>query len=307
MHLSDTGFVRRFPDRFSFVRSTDLCPAGDAVCCEVVSRVADRTTGQPPVAWINSNSRVQTDIIEMDRPNPNHDFQTTHWSLVVGSREPDSAVRRDSLEQLCQAYWYPLFAYLRRRGQSHEQAADDVQSFFMELIDKDFLQTVSPEKGRFRWFLMAAVQRHLAKQAEKQYAQKRGGGRQFLSIDWGNAEERYQLEPVDGWTAEKLFERRWGLTVLQQALEQIRAKQEEKGKLDLYLALQPTLSGVPMTQEQYLEIGERFSMLASTVKVAALRLRENYRDAIREIVAQTVSDGLQVGDELDQLLAALKG
>ena len=154
---------------------------------------------------------------------------------------------------------------------------------------------------------MAAVQRHLAKQAEKQYAQKRGGGWQFLSIDWGNAEERYQLEPVDGWTAEKLFERRWGLTVLQQALEQIRAKQEEKGKLDLYLALQPTLSGVPMTQEQYLEIGERFSMLASTVKVAALRLRENYRDAIREIVAQTVSDGLQVGDELDQLLAALKG
>jgi RNA polymerase sigma-70 factor (ECF subfamily) len=147
----------------------------------------------------------------------------------------------------------------------------------------------------------------LAKQVEKQNAQKRGGGRPIFSIDIGNAEERYQLEPVDGWTAEKLFERRWALTVLQQALERVQTEQTKKGKLELYLALQPTLSGTPMTQDQYLEIGERFEMLASTVKVAALRLRENYRDAIREIVAQTVSDGLQVGDELDQLLAALKG
>ncbi len=243
----------------------------------------------------------------MEPQRKNHDFQTTHWSLVVSSRKTDAEVRRVSLEQLCQIYWYPLFAYLRRKGHTLDQAADDVQSFFVELIDKDFLKNVNPEEGRFRWFLMAAMKRHLARQTERQSAQKRGGNRHFFSIDWSNAEQRYQLEPTDGWTAEKLFDRRWGLTVLQQALDAVRVEQENKGKLELYLALQPTLSGVPMTQEQYLEIGQRFDMLANTVKVAALRLRENYRDAIREIVAQTVNDGRSVGDELEQLLSALRG
>jgi RNA polymerase sigma factor (sigma-70 family) len=244
---------------------------------------------------------------DMSQPQPQQDFQTTHWSLVVASRESDSILRRDSLEQLCQSYWYPLFAYLRRKGRSTDEAADDVQSFFVELIDKDFLAAVSPEKGRFRWFLMAAIKRHLARQTEKQNTQKRGGDRQIFSIDLEDAEHRYQREPVDGWTAEKLFERRWALTVLQQALERVRAEQESKGKLELYLALQLTLSGVPMSEDQYLEIGEQFGMLAGTIKVAALRLRESYRDAIRTIVAQTVSDGQLVGDELDQLLAALRG
>ncbi len=237
----------------------------------------------------------------------NDGFDTTHWSMVVSSREPDSEIRRDSLEALCRAYWYPLFAYLRRKGYGPEAAADYVQSFFVELIDKDFLEAVSPEKGRFRWFLMSAVKSFVAKEVEKQSAQKRGGDRQFLSLNVDDAEQRYQLEPVDGWTAEKLFDRRWALAVLHQALETLRSEQEAKGKLELYLALQPTLSGIPMTSEQYTEIGDRFGMLAGAVKVAALRLRQKYRDTIRDIVAQTVIESDRVGDELDELLAALRG
>ncbi len=243
----------------------------------------------------------------MKETGSNNEFKTTHWSLIVSSREKDSIVRRDSLGVLCEAYWFPLFAYLRRKGHTPEQAADYVQGFFVELIEKDFLEAVSPEKGHFRWFLMSAIKRFVANQIEKQTAQKRGGDRQFFSLDVDDAEQRYQLEPVDGWSAEKLFDRRWALAVLQQALDRLQAQQEEKGKLELYLALQPTLSGVPLTLEQYTDIGQRFGILAGAVKVAALRLRRKYRETIREIVAQTVIQSDDVSDELEELLSALRG
>ena len=236
-----------------------------------------------------------------------NEFRTTQWSVIASSREEDTEIRRKSLGELCETYWYPLFAYLRRRGHDYQHAADYVQSFFTELIEKDFLNAASPEKGHFRWFLMSAIKRHVAKQVEKAQAQKRGGDRKMFSINFDDAERRYQLEPVDGWSAEKLFDRRWALEVLQQALERLEAEQKKKGKLELYRALQPTLSGTPMTADQYSEIGERFGILAGAVKVAALRLRQKYRDTIREIVAQTVVRFDDVTDELDELLAALRG
>lgn len=227
--------------------------------------------------------------------------------MILSSREKDTDIRRDSLGELCTAYWYPLFAFLRRKGHVPDEAADYVQSFFVELIDKDFLDAVSPEKGRFRWFLMSAIKRFVAKQVEKQNTQKRGGDRTFFSLNIDDAEQRYQLEPVDGWSAEKLFDRRWALAVLGQALDRLREQYEKKAKLELYLALQPTLSGIPMTKLQYSEIAERFGMLEGAVKVSALRMREKYRDAIREIVSQTVVETGRVTDELDELLAALRG
>jgi RNA polymerase sigma factor (sigma-70 family) len=243
----------------------------------------------------------------MDQDRANDEFATTHWSLIVSSCGKDSDIRRDSLSELCTAYWYPLFAFLRRKGHAPEEAADYVQSFFVELIDKDFLDAVSPQKGRFRWFLMSAVKRFVAKQVEKQSTRKRGGDRSFFSLNIDDAEQRYQLEPVDGWSAEKLFERRWALAVLQQALDRLLEQHEKKGKMELYLALQPTLSGIPMTNQQYSEIAERFGMTEGAVKVSALRMREKYRDAIREIVSQTVAETDYVTDELDELLAALRG
>jgi RNA polymerase sigma-70 factor (ECF subfamily) len=142
--------------------------------------------------------------------------------MILSSREKDTDIRRDSLGELCTAYWYPLFAFLRRKGHVPDEAADYVQSFFVELIDKDFLDAVSPEKGRFRWFLMSAIKRFVAKQVEKQNTQKRGGDRTFFSLNIDDAEQRYQLEPVDGWSAEKLFDRRWALAVLGQALDRLR-------------------------------------------------------------------------------------
>lgn len=244
------------------------------------------------------------------RPNDeirNDEFATTHWSLVVSSREDDSDIRRASLGELCETYWYPLFAYLRRKGHQPDQSADYVQSFFVELIDKDFLEAVSPEKGRFRWFLMSAIKRYVSKELEKQSAKKRGGGRQLFSLDVDDAEQRYQLEPVEGWTAEKLFDRRWAMAVLQQALKELSDHHEAKGKLELYNALNQTLTGMQMSQQQYEEIGAQFRMTPGAVKVAAMRLRDKYRRTLQDIVAQTVVENDRIDDELEELLKALRG
>lgn len=244
----------------------------------------------------------------MANNDQDREFQTTHWSLVLSSKQQlDSNVRQQSLSELCRTYWYPLFAYLRRKGHSPEDAADYVQGFFFELIDKQFLNSVSEEKGRFRWFLMSAIRRFVGKELEKQAAQKRGGSRVFFSLDVDDAEKRYQREPVDGWTAEKLFDRRWALQVIEQALAVLQTNHEKKGKLDLYNRLQSTLTGAQISQQRYEEIGTEFSISAGAVKVAALRLREKYRQTLKEIVGQTIEDPDSIEDELDQLLAALRG
>ena len=234
-------------------------------------------------------------------------FKTTQWSLVVSSQESDASVRKNSLGELCESYWFPLFAYLRRKGYSPEDSADFVQGFFFELIDKQFLESVSPNNGRFRWFLMSAIKRYVSKQVEKRLAQKRGGQIQLISIDVENAEQRYQLEPVDGWTAEKLFDRRWAMEVIQQALQQLKSQQESKGKLELFLELQSTLAGARISQGKYDQIATRFSMSHGAVKVAALRLREKYRESLQQIVSQTIADEDAINDELDELLNALRG
>ena len=136
----------------------------------------------------------------MTNPPSGSGFNTTCWHVVTTSRDNDSAIRRESLGELYQTYWYPLFVYLRRKGHSQEQSADYVQGFFLELIDKDFLAAVSPEKGRFRWFMMSAIGRFVSKQTEKNLAQKRGGNVNTFSLDAEQAEKRYQQEPAGDWT-----------------------------------------------------------------------------------------------------------
>ena len=234
-------------------------------------------------------------------------FNTTCWHVVTSSQNQDSAVRHESLGELYRAYWYPLFAYLRRKGHSQDQASDYVQGFFLELIDKDFLAAVSPEKGRFRWFMMSAIGRFVSKQTAKQFAQKRGGDKAIFSLDVGKAEERYQQEPVENWTPEKLFDRRWALEVLSKALELLREDHESRDKLALYEALQVTLAGEALTSESCEEIGARLEMSPVAVKVAAHRLKDKYRKALVEVVSQTLTDQESVEDELDKLFEALAG
>ena len=234
-------------------------------------------------------------------------FNTTCWHVVTSSRDQDSAIRKESLGELYETYWYPLFAYLRRKGYSQELASDHVQGFFLELIDKDFLAAVSPEKGRFRWFMMSAIGRFVSNQNAKQNAQKRGGGIATFSLDAELAERRYQQEPEGDWTPEKLFDRRWALEVLSNALQRLKKDHEERGKLDLYESLQGTLAGESLSAEVCDSIGLKLGMSSVAVKVAAHRLKEKYRKALVEVVSQTLTDNENVDDELDRLFEALAG
>ena len=240
-------------------------------------------------------------------PSGDSGFNTTCWHVVTSSRDQDSAIRRESLEELSKTYWYPLFVYLRRKGHSQDQAADYVQGFFLELIDKDFLATVSPDKGRFRWFMMSAIGRFVSKQTDKQMAQKRGGAVATFSLDAEQAERRYRQEPLGGWTPEKLFDRRWALEVLANALDRLKNEHEARGKLALYEELQSTLAGEVLSAEACDEIGARLDMSPVAVKVAAHRLKEKYRKALVEVVSQTLTDQEHVDDELDKLFEALAG
>ena len=245
----------------------------------------------------------------------NLDFRTTHWSVIVSSRGSDNALRQASLTELYQQYWYPLFAYLRRKGHDVDQVSDYVQGFFAELIEKDFLKAVAPEKCRFRWFLMSAIGRYVSKQLAGQRAQKRGGGATQFSLNAESAEQRYQLEissqqGAENWTPERLFDRRWALELLNLSLEQLRQDYEKRGKLHLYLALQHTLSGDSHGSDgtpTYAQIAQTFQISESTIKVTVLRMRERYREVLCRNVAQTVCDPESVGQELDELLSALRG
>ncbi len=245
----------------------------------------------------------------MEKPQPPASFHTTQWSVVISAREDsqnDSALRRSSLEKLCSVYWLPLFTYLRRKGYGPEDSADYVQGFFSELIEKDYVRAVAKDRGRFRWFLMSAVTRYVSKQVEGKLAIKRGGNATVFSIDFNQAEKSYLNEPVDGWTAEKVFDRRWALTVLQQTLEQLETKYEKLDQAKLFERLRPFLIAGG-GEQTYQEIASELQKSEGSIKVAAVRMRERYRQTLRSIVSETLADEESLEDEIDVLLSSLRG
>ena len=245
--------------------------------------------------------------------NLKRDFRTTRWSLVVSSRrgtddeaadEGPEAGWRQSLETLCRDYWYPLYSYLRRRGYSTNDAQDLTQDFFAELIHKDFLKVVVPEQGRFRWFLMDAIKKFAAKWNASQGTQKRGGDRKQLSLDFDSGEQRFLNEPSSEWTAEKQFERSCALQLLDRALTKLAAYYKDRGKQRFFDELKIFLmagGNVP----SYAEIAERMSLTPTAVKVAVHRLREKYRQAIQNAVADTLDDPQEIDKEINELLSVL--
>jgi RNA polymerase sigma factor (sigma-70 family) len=233
-------------------------------------------------------------------------FHTTHWSLVVAAAKEGGEQPRVALEELCDAYWYPIYAFVRRRGNSAEDARDLTQEFFATLLEKGYLADADPERGRFRSFLLTAAGRFVTKQHERAVAQKRGGGRSILSIDFADGERRYQREPADQWTPERIFERRWALTLLDRTLAQFRREYEAAGKLAQFDALKVFLTGEaggpPLAQ-----VAKQLGMTEGAVKVAVHRLRQKYRELLRAEIAQTVVTQEDVDDELMLLRRALSG
>jgi len=230
-------------------------------------------------------------------------FATTHWSVIVAAQDGASPQAQEALSSLCAAYWYPLYVFIRRQGYAAEQAQDLTQEFFARLLERDFLGSVDPAKGRFRAFLLAACKHFLANERDRERAQKRGGGMTILPLDWDRAEGRYSLEPAHVQTPEKLFERRWALTLLDSVLARLREEFAGKGKAEVFESLRVFLLGegrsVPYTQ-----IADELGMSLSAVKVAVHRLRQRYRELLRDEIAKTVVDVEQIDDEIRALFAA---
>jgi RNA polymerase sigma factor (sigma-70 family) len=229
-------------------------------------------------------------------------FLTTRWSVVLAAVEEHTPAGRAALESLCKHYWFPLYAFARRRGESHEGAQDAVQSLFAALLERRDLSSLSPERGRFRAFLLAAMKHLLANEARRASAEKRGGARVTLSIDFDDAATRYAAEPVDALTPETLFDRAWALEVLRRTLDLLALEYEAEGRRGLFDQLERELAG---ERVGYAAVGTALGMTEGAVKVAAHRLRRRWRELLRSEIAGTVASEIDVEAELAGLFEAL--
>ena len=210
---------------------------------------------------------------------------------------------QQALEQLCQIYWYPLYAFLRGRNHSHQEAEDLTQGFFAHLLERDRIQFADQQRGRFRTFLLKSLENYSTGQWRRDTAEKRGGRVTTLSLDFKSADERYQCEPVDHQTPERLFDRVWALTILHQTMDQLAEDYKSGGKSDLFDALRWQL--IDPQPQSLSGVARDLSMSDGAIRVAAHRMRQRYRQRLRDMVAQTVSEPDQIDEELSMLLAAL--
>lgn len=231
---------------------------------------------------------------------PSPRFATTRWSVVLAAGS-DAVASREALESLCGSYWFPLYAYARRRGASPEDAQDLVQGFFLVLLRRGSLAEADPARGRFRTFLLTAFQRHAAHERARDAAQKRGGDVARLPFDVVVGETRYAREPVDETSPEDEFERRWAMELLARAVGRLRAEQDDAARAD---ALLPHVGGSGDARP-YAELAASLGMSEGAVKVAIHRLRKRCREILRDEVAHTVGDPSEVDDEVGRLRAAL--
>jgi RNA polymerase sigma factor (sigma-70 family) len=229
-------------------------------------------------------------------------FPTTRWTLVVAAADSGRKEARSALVSLCEGYWYPLYAYLRRRGYPADQAQDFTQSFFMRLLEGRYLDRADPEKGRFRSFLLTSLKFFVADEEDRQRARKRGGG-QLVPLEFTSGEERYQREPSHDETPERLFERRWALAVLDRVVDKLRQEFVEHGRPEHFERLKVFLLG--QSDTPYAALARDMGTSEGALKVAIHRLRKRYRDLFRQEIADTVSDPAEAESELRYLASVL--
>lgn len=233
-------------------------------------------------------------------------FRTTHWSIVLLSAQSQAPGSRTALADLCRLYWYPLYAFVRHRGYSAEDAQDLTQGFFLGLLERKSLRQVAPEKGKFRSFLLASLKNYLFDAFDHDHCIKRGGQIAFVPLDFENGEERYLGEPVGGLTAEKLFDARWALALLDHAMGRLRQEYASQGKTVTLNILEPFLDPTNCKQlPSYQEVAEQLQVSLGGVKTLIHRVRKRYSELLREEVARTVTDPETVDVEIHALCEAL--
>jgi RNA polymerase sigma factor (sigma-70 family) len=232
-------------------------------------------------------------------------FVTTHWSLVLSARDRQSPQSAAALEKLCRAYWYPLYAYARRSGQSKENAEDLTQAFFARLLEKKFLDSAQQERGRFRSFLLIALKRFMANEWEHAHAQKRGGFQTQISLDTELAERKFQSEiTATDIPPDRAYERRWALTLLEQTMSRLRTEFTSAGKILEFEQLKIFLTS-DKKEIPYAKVADELGTNEAALRVAVHRLRRRYRELFREEIAHTLAEGESVKEELQHLLSVL--
>jgi len=228
-------------------------------------------------------------------------FQTTHWSVILEAAGGDSDV---ALERLCRAYWFPLYAFVRRQGHDAHDAQDLTQGFFELFLAKHYLKDVNRDRGRFRSFLLASIKHYVSNEWKKANRQKRGGLVETISFDAADAEERYRLEPAEESSAELTYDRRWASAVLNSVLAKLRGEFAQAGKDDRFQELSGFIFQEPAAGE-YARLAAQWRVTESGVRSSVQRIRQRYAALFREEIAQTVSDPRDVDGEIAHLLAAL--
>ena len=234
---------------------------------------------------------------------PSH-FATTQWTLVLNAGQRGDVLGHKALAALCERYWFPLYAYARGRTGDATQAQDLTQEFFARLLEKGTLGFASPERGRFRSFLLTAMKNFLASAREKNMAQKRGGAKKLLPLDFDAGESKFRLEPVDELTPERLFEKQWTLKLLELVMQRLEQEHAAADKSQQFTVLREYLAG-PHGEQTYAAAADQLGQSEEAVRQAASRLRKRYRELLREEVAQTVANPGDVEDELRGLLQSL--
>lgn len=238
-------------------------------------------------------------------PSARH-FATTRWSAVLAAGKPGSERSVEALDQLCRTYWFPLYAWVRRQGCSPHDAEDLIQGFFARLIGKGDLADVDPDRGRFRSFLLASLKHYMANERDKLRAWKRGGRHSLVPLETDVAEARYGAEPVDTLSADRIYDRRWALTVLDQVMVRLRAEFRDRDKEHLFDELKTCLTA-DRHELPYANLARQVGLSEGAIKVAIHRLRRRYRELLRDEIAQTVGDPATVEEELRDLMHVLRG
>jgi RNA polymerase sigma-70 factor (ECF subfamily) len=233
-------------------------------------------------------------------------FHTTHWTIVIRAAQSQTQGGQSALAELCRLYWYPLYIFARRRGHSPDDAKDLTQGFFLHVVEHRALTGVDRLKGKFRSFLLASFQNHLSDSVDRARRLKRGGDKEFVQMDAEEAEERYRLEPVEFLTAEKIFDARWAMTVLGEALKQLSQEYSTVGKTSTFETLKIFLDpNNSITPPSYDAVANRLQVTTGAVKTLIHRLRKRYTALLREEVGRTVSDPAEIDEEIHALCEAL--
>jgi RNA polymerase sigma factor (sigma-70 family) len=260
-----------------------------------------------PIFWCsklvkNAQVRGKDDSLAGDPAR----FHTTRWSVIVVAAHSEMPGSRAALSELCAKYWYPLYAFARRRGYVAHDAQDMTQGFFLHLLEHGALHQVHPVKGKFRSFLLASFQNYLATEANRARSLKRGGAQEFVFLDAENAESRYRIEPFEDLTPEKIFDARWALTILKETMSQLAREYGAQNKADTFEILKGYVgAGAISSSQAYSEAAEKLGVSLGAVKTLIHRMRKRYSVLLREAISSTVSDPSEIDEEIRALCEAI--